>query len=551
MSLAGSKRSSRRAAKLPRLLAQLRALHRTANRLVTSAEPQPRRKPCADWADNIRELLQAAGWAAAHANDSVEFQTRRKWESALDELATLDFEGARVPFVEALDELEGILQRTLFAPESRDAPIQIMGPHEAAGSRFDALYFLRAGDLSWPAGNNLNPLLGWALLWDLGMPGSDPQRDFATAGQVTRRLASSAATVVFSYARETADARQRPSALVAAFGLEPMAEVPVPPISAVADLENAEDGGFIPLANSVVHGGSGILEAQAQCGFRAFAEKRLRSAPLEMQEPGLNAAERGQIVHAVMANLWNDLHTQDALRALSVADRYAHLDRAIAAALDGASQDASSPWDTAYLEVQRRRLHRLIAPWLEVELKRPRFEVRSSEQQFEGRSIGPLTITVRVDRIDTVFDEAGAPMGDVILDYKTSDAKPTEWVGERPDDPQMPLYAVLSPPETIAGIGFARLRPGPTMGLQGLDRDGALLARPARSEFASLEAQIEDWRRVLITLAEDFAAGDARVRPKTYPDTCKYCAQRPLCRVDPALLEERSEDMEEFDQYHA
>ena len=32
-------------------------------------------------------------WGAGKGEDSVEFQTRRKWESALDELATLDFDG--------------------------------------------------------------------------------------------------------------------------------------------------------------------------------------------------------------------------------------------------------------------------------------------------------------------------------------------------------------------------------------------------------------------------------------------------------------------------
>ena len=38
----------------------------------------------------------------------------------------------------------------MFAPESRDAPVQVMGPLEAAGGTFDAVWFLRAGELSWP-----------------------------------------------------------------------------------------------------------------------------------------------------------------------------------------------------------------------------------------------------------------------------------------------------------------------------------------------------------------------------------------------------------------
>ena len=40
------------------------------------------------------------------SESSVEFQTRRKWESALDELATLDFDGVPVEFGQALKALE-------------------------------------------------------------------------------------------------------------------------------------------------------------------------------------------------------------------------------------------------------------------------------------------------------------------------------------------------------------------------------------------------------------------------------------------------------------
>ncbi len=85
--------------------------------------------------------------ARSGSETSVEFQTRRKWESALDELATLDFDGVQVEFEQALDALERIARETTFAPESRDAPVQVMGPLEAAGGTFDAVWFLRGGEI--------------------------------------------------------------------------------------------------------------------------------------------------------------------------------------------------------------------------------------------------------------------------------------------------------------------------------------------------------------------------------------------------------------------
>jgi ATP-dependent helicase/nuclease subunit B len=73
--------------------------------------------------------------------------------------------------------------------------------------------------------------------------------------------------------------------------------------------------------------------------------------------------------------------------------------------------------------------------------------------------------------------------------------------------------------------------------------DGILPGKPARLKDApTLAAQVEQWRRVLEGLAEEFYSGDARVRPKQYPKTCARCAQRPLCRLDVSLFEEDEEE---------
>ena len=126
---------------------------------------------CRVGGEDARVAARAAGWGPGLSESSVEFQTRRKWESALDELATLDFDGVRVEFVEALEALERIARQTMFAPESREAPVQVMGPLEAAGETFDAVWFLRGGDLSWPMETRSNPLLPWPLQRELGDAG--------------------------------------------------------------------------------------------------------------------------------------------------------------------------------------------------------------------------------------------------------------------------------------------------------------------------------------------------------------------------------------------
>jgi probable DNA repair protein len=527
---------------LGNLLRQLHSLQHAAERIVPDPTTQ---KPFADWADGIREILRAAGWAASVRETSTEFQARQKWEAILDELATLDFEGTRSNFAEARGHLESILDRTLFAPESRDAPVQIMSPQEAAGSSFDAIFFLRCSDLAWPPSATTNPLLGWRLQRDLGIPGSDPSADMAHAGAVTRRLGASAPHIVFSYAQQTEDSHQQPSPLLAGLDLQPDELRSTDELATVVTLEEVCDSTNIPLISPKVRGGSSVLKSQAACAFRAFAEARLASKPINTLAAGLDAGERGSLVHATMARLWEDLRSQAALRALTQDQRRAHLDRAITHALERITRSASpaqSNWDAAYLNVQRDRLHRLLLPWLDKELERAPFEIKSLEEKFDDVTFGPLQLDIRIDRVDTLLDEDGNAAGEILLDYKTGDAKPAQWQSDRPDDPQLPLYAAISDPGTLAAVGFASLRPGKNMGLTGYaDEDNVLLKR-ASFEANSLADQIALWREILIALSESFAAGDATVSPKLYPTTCKHCAQRILCRVDPALLVDRLED---------
>ena len=61
-------------------------------------------------------------------------------------------------------------------------------------------------------------------------------------------------------------------------------------------------------------------------------------------------------------------------------------------------------------------------------------------------------------------------------------------------------------------------------------------------DMASLAAE---WRETLVQLARDFADGKADVQPKSFEKNCARCAQRLICRVDPASLRQNSDDADE------
>jgi probable DNA repair protein len=533
--VSGSKQTS----SLPLLREHLRALRAAFRRRELAREG-----PYAAWATTFHELLEAAGWAPLAHLDSIEFQTRTKWEDALDELATLDFDsradGTRVSFHAALAALERIAAETLFAPESRHAPIQIMGPLESAGSAFDAIWFLRANDLAWPATSAPNPLLPWLLQRELAMPGANAILDTARARRITERIAVSAPTVLFSYAYANADGPQRRSPMLDSLPLEPRkASALAPPddFPPCIELETLDDTDPLPPPpDSTLRGGASILQAQAACGFRAFAEKRLFSSAPDTIELGLDASERGSLVHRSLELFWTGTRTQAALRAMPRADRDRLLTRSIETALKEKHQLVDPGWPRAYVTTERKRLFQLLDAWLDLELTRPAFAVKAMEEKLRNALIGPLHLDVRVDRVDTSLVD-GEPAGDIILDYKTGTVSPAKWLGERPDEPQLPLYTVLSQPFPIAAVAFANVRLGEDQPLKGYESRKGVLPSASKLKTDSLDAQIDSWRKVLTALAEDFHHGDARVAPKQYPSTCRYCKQRLLCRLDLVTLE--------------
>ena len=137
-------------------------------------------------------------------------------------------------------------------------------------------------------------------------------------------------------------------------------------------------------------------------------------------------------------------------------------------------------------------------------------------------AVAGLELNGRIDRMDKL--EAG---GHALIDYKTGKPSPNEWLGERPDDPQLPLYA-LNAKEDISAVAFAKLRTGEMRYMGFSDREELI---PSVKPAKDWKALFAGWKKELETLGSGFASGDARVDPKQLLHTCRYCDLQPLCRV--------------------
>jgi ATP-dependent helicase/nuclease subunit B len=502
-----------------------------------------RRRGFAEWMEFVRGVLLAAHWPGSRALTASEFEVTRAWESLLDLVSTLDFSGSRVAFASALQALKLQAQKSVFTTPSIDATVQVMSSAEAEGSIFDAVLFLHVSDANWPAPERVHPLLPWTLQGALKMPGSDPVLAASKGRALTETLLRSSSAVLFCHAAEDENGRLRPSPILGELGIESInvAELNLyaQPFNQVDSEIVADDGELPPLPSYEVGGGASVLKLQAACGFLAFAELRLRATEPRTGTMGLDAGESGSLLHRVLQYFWRETKTQDRLRLMSSTDRDEILMRAIDSALPSRLQ-LHDGWDRSYLWLQKHRLRSVLQQWLDQELRRGPFAVSDVERK-ELVTVGPLTLEVRVDRVDTVGD------GLFFVDYKTgAGVDPKQWSGPRPDDPQLPLYTLLAEADELKGVAFAKVRAGREMKWQGYQaEDGILPLSRSKANIRDIASLAEEWRQVLTQLAEDFAAGKAEVHPKSFEINCTRCAQRLLCRIDPSSLGEFAEEIRE------
>ncbi|HEX6633580.1 MAG TPA: PD-(D/E)XK nuclease family protein, partial [Usitatibacter sp.] len=506
---------------------------------------QERRAPAHEWARRFTACLDAAGFPGERALDSPEYQALAKWRETLSGYAALGGVAPAWSAHEARARLRRLCTRTTFQPASGSAPVQVLGILESAGLAFDHLWVTGLTEEAWPLATRPHPLIAPALQRRAGIPGASVERSLEIDAALTRAWCTAAPEVILSSARAEDDRELLPSPLIA------QVEEALPGELAIHDFPTRRRALFAagrepgamtsrpdtvaPVLNaSAAAGGTAVLADQAACPFRAFARFRLQARALETPEPGLGAAERGQLLHALMAHLWSALGDQATLKATSEERLAALVDEAAVHAVAKVRSDRPGQLEGRWADLERSRLARIAREWLEIERERAPFEVRMREERMT-LSAGNLQLAGRVDRVDRLLGEGG---GLVVIDYKSGPVSVSSWLGPRPDDGQLPLYALAAGDEEIRAVAFARLKVG-QLGFAGLARDEGLLPgvgtvdghRAAKRHAASWSELLAKWREELDALGENYASGDARIDPKKSLATCERCDLQTLCRV--------------------
>jgi ATP-dependent helicase/nuclease subunit B len=488
------------------------------------------------WSRHFAALLEAAGWPGNHALSSTEYQACQSWLELLRRLATLDAAAPAMSFQGALTCLERLARTEIFQPENLGAPIQVLGPLEASGSVFDCLWIMGADDERWFAHQAANPLLPLEMQRHYLMPHASITEDLAFAERVTARLCQSAREVVVSYASADGDRSLRLSPLFAAIPAATISDILPQRGTTWIDVIKASAGELepvcndpvpVPLPETEVRGGARILQLQAACPFRAFAELRLHAAAMEEPVAGFDPKMRGNLVHAVLQQVWSRLKDSACLQQLTPEAQRELIACCARQALQDQPAVSRDNWFQRLAGLELERLIDVVSAWLELERQRAPFRVIELEKK-EPAQIGSLCLELRVDRKDELLDGRGA----VILDYKTGALNPSlksVWYEDRPDEPQLPLYAAVSGAR-LAALAFAFVRTGDVRFCGNADAENILPGvKPLRDE--RLEDKVRSWRTILTSLADNFLAGKIDVDPKN-EKSCEHCPLPSLCRIN-------------------
>jgi probable DNA repair protein len=422
-----------------------------------------------------------------------------------------------------------MVNKTVYAAESKDSPIQILGIMEASGLTFDYMYLLDMNDSVWPAKSSPNVLLPEQLQIDNKMPHADAERELSFAKQIDDRFNMSCKEIVYSFNKT--DNERELSASAFAKGAELPANLftlnrlnHVDLLYKQIPITICEDTP-VPLVEKQARGGVAVLTDTAKCPFSAFTKHRLKITELPRARMGFSPQRRGTILHEALAYLWSKLISHQSLVALSQADEIDLITESIAHAFEvETTRETVNP---TLIKIETSKLAQIIADWLVIEKDRPPFSVKSIEEAHK-LDLGPFVISIKVDRVDQIQSTGKA----LPIDYKLGSAPVRNLhLADTLTDLQLPVYSLTE--ENLEGVGYASLK-SDNAKFSGLaDKESECVNRAAgvdiRASSVSMSEQVEQWKQRLQELAQGYVEGQVNITPSLA--SCEYCPSKLICRV--------------------
>ena len=456
------------------------------------------------WAERIDGLLGSLGWPGTRTPDSDEFQLLNRWRELLNDLARLSIVWPTMTFAEASNRLGALASDTIYQPESSAGVVQLLGPLEAAGLRFDSIWVSGLDADAWPPAANPLTLVSRQLQKQYSMPDSTPDDTLEYSRRVLTRLSSSADRVALSWPRSSEESDNLASPLIADFAIVTGngSEDPGWHARKLIDTHRIECAAADPVPvvdrDERVAGGATTVQRQATNPFAAFAHGRLRVSEMETVATGLSPQHRGSLIHSALHTLLVDGPSQDEIRQWDDSDVQERIATSVESALKKYLWHAD-PVLRRLLELERNRLCELLEKFIAAELNRAAFRVDRVEHALDYQQFG-VQLELRIDRIDRLADESL-----LIADYKTGRPKNLLKRNGDPSDLQLPVYACALE-ENIGGLVYINID-SRTILYKGTGASGEWDARGAEIWPDRLAA----WKAKVANAMQQIAEGDVRI----------------------------------------
>lgn len=509
---------------------------------LQSARASAKKQSIPQWLNWLNEFVAAVQWGQNRTLSSEEFQVRQRTQETFSALLELVPFLSRLTFADFCHELNESLRGVQFQPQTETASIQVMGVLEAAGLPFDALWVCECEAANWPQSVSANPLLPRTVQRALNMPGASPERELQYTAGLLNGFRTAAAEVLFSWGEHQGDTEHALASLLldlpahAAEWTQPFLFRSLEQLqyqqwhSSILLLPPDDNGNA--LADEHAKGGSGIIRSQSLCPFKAFAEYRLNIRAQDELTEGVPVTDRGNLLHRVLENFW--LQVKDSAQLQALLDNEPKLDALLndlIAAEMRAFRAETALEPAALYSLEQERTFQIAKRWLQdFDGQRDPFSVEQVERK-RRLQLGGIELSLTVDRVDRIGDALA------IIDYKTSEKDQKVLLGERPEEPQLLLYAMLEPEKT-RGICFGVLH-NSKMQYRGIkDAQLELGSRVGKISNADPDwsTQMQQWQQILEHLAQEYREGRAEVSPMN-ARVCGYCHLKPVCRIQESAQE--------------
>ncbi|MBT6207220.1 MAG: hypothetical protein HOI53_04280, partial [Francisellaceae bacterium] len=340
---------------------------------------------------------------------------------------------------------------------------------------------------------------------------------------------------IFSYARTIKELEVRGSKLITDINKMTVNELNLVKICTdiiTVEVQKYTDDKGIRLATKNIRQGVQILQDQAWCSFRGYARHRLLCNKIEDLNYGVSAKEHGQLLHNVLADIWEHLKNQQQLLQLSKEAQLKIVQVTVDKWLQEFIQKNNNSMLNSLIEFERARLVENINHWISFERKRSEFSVVAIEKKKKV-NLSDLSFNIRLDRIDKGVDGSYT-----IIDYKTGTVDPHGWFGNRIREPQLPIYALISEEQNV-GVVVASFK-NANYEFKGIVTNKDLYPGAKEVEYfnnkikgeCNWDSLKEQWKDKLEIIAKEYTSAEAKINPVNGEATCRICELRLLCRRD-------------------